>query len=99
MHDKSLLVVRCDVCDKEMLSRDAFAVIQVAGFLAHGFLSGQNDKVIKYYLCSSACRSKHIGTFWRRHFPVEEQNNLPEHLEPEELRIAEIEVGPNPNEE
>ena len=78
-----------------MLPRDSFAVIQVAGFLAHGFLSGINDRVIKYYLCSSACRSKHIGAFWRRHFPVEGQNNLPEHLEPEHLRIAEIEVAPD----
>ena len=72
MNDKSLSIVRCAVCDKEMLPRDSFAVIQVAGFLAHGFMSGINDKVIKYYLCSSTCRSKHIGTFWRRHFPVEE---------------------------
>ena len=88
---KKLNKVKCEVCQKSIVEGEEFAVIQVAGFLAHGFMSGINDKVIKYYLCSSACRSKHIGTFWRQHFPVE----LPEHLEPEELRIAEIEVPPD----
>ena len=72
MNNKSLEIVRCDICDKTFPAGDAFAVIQVAGFLAHGFLSGKNEEVVKYYLCSSACRSKHIGRFWRAVFPVEE---------------------------
>ena len=69
---KSLHKVNCEVCKKSIIEGEEFAVIQVAGFLAHGFMSGINDKVIKFYLCSSSCRSKHIGTFWRQHFPVEE---------------------------
>ena len=69
--------LRCAVCKNVISVGEEFAVIQVAGFFVNGFLSGQNggdvndNDVVKFYLCSSACRSKHIGTFWRRVFPTE----------------------------
>ena len=72
MHCKSLVKNKCAVCQKTIGAGEEFAVIQVAGFLAHGFLSGINDSVIKYYLCSSLCRDKHVGKFWRCHFVPEE---------------------------
>ena len=78
MNNKNLEIVRCDICDKTFPAGDAFSVIHVGGFFVNGFLSGEDggslndNEVVKYYLCSSSCRSKHIGRFWRAVFPIEE---------------------------
>ena len=72
MHHKSLSTAHCAICQKTLRAGEEFAVIISAGFFAHGFMSGQNDSVIKHYLCSSKCRDMHVGKFWRCHFTPEE---------------------------